>query len=130
VLSRIITKSGVEEAIASIKHQGPAGWAVHRGEILREEFLEPMGISAYRLAVELRVSPPDGNDIVREKRGDYSREGRPAGQVFRDFRAVLAQLQGAFAVHQVKEKLHEERRAIKPLAAQPRRDSEPLSPAR
>jgi addiction module HigA family antidote len=49
----------------SIKNEGPAGWAVHPGEILREEFLEPMGISAYRLAVELHVSPPTVNDIVR-----------------------------------------------------------------
>ena len=79
----------------SIKNEGPAGWAVHPGEILREEFLEPMGISAYRLAVELRVSPPTVNDIVREKR-NYSRDGRPAGQVFRDFRAVLAQFAGCF----------------------------------
>ena len=36
----------------SIKNEGAAGWAVHPGEILREEFLEPMGISAYRLSVE------------------------------------------------------------------------------
>ena len=47
----------------------PGGGAVYPGEILREEFLEPMGISAYRLAVELHVSPPTVNDIVREKRG-------------------------------------------------------------
>jgi addiction module HigA family antidote len=53
----------------SIKNEGPAGWAVHPGEILREEFLEPMNISAYRLAIELHVSPPTVNDIVREKRG-------------------------------------------------------------
>jgi addiction module HigA family antidote len=53
----------------SFKNKGRAGWAVHPGEILREEFLEAMGISAYRLAVELHVSPPTVNDIVREKRG-------------------------------------------------------------
>jgi addiction module HigA family antidote len=28
---------------------------VHPGEILREEFLEPMGISAYRLAKDINV---------------------------------------------------------------------------
>jgi addiction module HigA family antidote len=53
----------------SIKNESAAGWAVHPGEILREEFLEPMNISAYKLSVELRVSPPTVNDIVREKRG-------------------------------------------------------------
>src|SRR4029077_8948768 len=80
----------------NIKNEGPAGWAVHPGEILREEFLEPMGVSAYRLGVELGVSPPTVNDIVREKAGNYSRDDRPAGQVFRDFRAVLAQFAGCF----------------------------------
>ncbi len=50
----------------SIKNESAAGWAVHPGEILREEFLEPMNISAYKLLVELRVSPPTVNDIVRE----------------------------------------------------------------
>ena len=53
----------------SIKNESQAGWTVHPGEILREEFLEPMNISAYRLAMELHVSPPTVNDIVREKRG-------------------------------------------------------------
>jgi antitoxin HigA-1 len=53
----------------SIKNQDLPRWAVHPGEILRSEFLEPMGISAYRLAVELHVSPPTVDDIVREKRG-------------------------------------------------------------
>ena len=53
----------------SLKNDRHAGWAVHPGEILREEFLEAMGISAYRLAVDLHVSPPTINDIVREKRG-------------------------------------------------------------
>jgi hypothetical protein len=36
----------------SIENDGAAGWAVHPGEILREEFLGPMGISPYRLSVE------------------------------------------------------------------------------
>jgi hypothetical protein len=80
----------------SIKNEGPAGWAVHPGEILREEFLEPMGISAYRLAVELHVSPPTVNDIVREKRGIYPRDGGSAGQVFRNLRAVLAEFTRRF----------------------------------
>ena len=30
---------------------------VHPGEILFEEFLEPMGISQYRLAKDISVSP-------------------------------------------------------------------------
>ena len=43
--------------------------AIHPGEILREEFLIPLGLSAHALAVALRVAAPRINDIVREKRG-------------------------------------------------------------
>lgn len=41
---------------------------VHPGEILRDEFLKPMGLSVYRLARALRISRPRLNDIVRGRR--------------------------------------------------------------
>jgi antitoxin HigA-1 len=41
----------------------------HPGRILREEFMEPVGLSAYALAKALSVPLPRVNDIVREKRG-------------------------------------------------------------
>jgi addiction module HigA family antidote len=40
----------------------------HPGRILREEFMEPAGLSAYALAKSLSVPLPRVNDIVREKR--------------------------------------------------------------
>jgi addiction module HigA family antidote len=42
--------------------------AIHPGEILREEFLEPMGISQYRLAKDISVPPRRINEIVHGKR--------------------------------------------------------------
>ena len=41
---------------------------IHPGEILREEYLAPLGISAHALAMALRVPAPRINDIVRERR--------------------------------------------------------------
>ena len=41
---------------------------VHPGETLREDFLKPLGLSANRLAMELRVAVTRINDIVRGKR--------------------------------------------------------------
>ena len=41
---------------------------IHPGEILREEFLVPLGMSAHALALELKVPAPRINDIVRERR--------------------------------------------------------------
>lgn len=38
------------------------------GELLREEFLKPMGISQYRLAKEIGVPPQRIGDIVAGKR--------------------------------------------------------------
>jgi addiction module HigA family antidote len=41
---------------------------IHPGEVLREEFLVPMGLSANALAIGLQVPAPRVNDIVRERR--------------------------------------------------------------
>jgi addiction module HigA family antidote len=41
---------------------------IHPGEILMEEFLEPMGISQYRLAKDISVPPRRINEIVHRKR--------------------------------------------------------------
>lgn len=42
---------------------------VHPGEVLREDYLAPLGISAHALAQALRVPATRINDIVRERRG-------------------------------------------------------------
>ena len=42
---------------------------VHPGEILREDFLVPLGMSANALSKALNVPAPRVNDIVRERRG-------------------------------------------------------------
>ena len=41
---------------------------VHPGEILREEFLTPMGISVYELAHAIKVPRSRANDIARGRR--------------------------------------------------------------
>jgi addiction module HigA family antidote len=41
---------------------------IHPGEILREEYLVPLGMSANALAMALHVPAPRINDIVRERR--------------------------------------------------------------
>ena len=42
---------------------------IHPGEILREEFLAPLGISINRLAREIVVPPGRISEIVNAKRG-------------------------------------------------------------
>lgn len=42
---------------------------IHPGEVLQEDFLEPLGMSANALANKLGVTPARISEIVREKRG-------------------------------------------------------------
>ena len=42
---------------------------IHPGEVLREDFLRPLGMSANALAKALCVAAPRINDVVRERRG-------------------------------------------------------------
>ena len=42
--------------------------AIHPGDILLTEFMEPMGLTSYRLAKELGVPLPRVYDIVKGKR--------------------------------------------------------------
>lgn len=42
---------------------------VHPGEILREEFMKPLGLSMNRMALDLRVPLTRIADIVHERRG-------------------------------------------------------------
>ena len=42
--------------------------AIHPGEILHQEFLDPLGISQYRLAKDTSVPPRRINEIVRGQR--------------------------------------------------------------
>jgi len=47
----------------------PYAFSIHPGEVLLTEFMEPLGLTAYRLAKDLRISAPRVNDLVRGKRG-------------------------------------------------------------
>jgi addiction module HigA family antidote len=42
---------------------------IHPGEILREEYLKPLGITSHALSKLLHVPPARVNEIVRETRG-------------------------------------------------------------
>jgi antitoxin HigA-1 len=41
---------------------------IHPGEVLKEEFLEPLGVSAYRLAKEIRIPQTRLSLILKGKR--------------------------------------------------------------
>ena len=56
---------------------------VHPGEILLGDFLEPMGISQYRLAKSISVPPRRINEIVHGKRAITADTALRLGMFFR-----------------------------------------------
>lgn len=80
----------------TIQRRGPAAWAIHPGEILRTEFLEPMNLSGYRLAKEIAVPAQTINDIVREKRGISADIALRLARFFGTTEEFWMNLQGAY----------------------------------
>src|SRR5271157_3260911 len=60
------TKPGREAAGMEERTRMPP---LHPGEMLREEFMKPLGLSSNALAMELRVPVTRISEIVRERRG-------------------------------------------------------------
>jgi addiction module HigA family antidote len=56
---------------------------IHPGEILKEEFLEPMGISQYRLAKDINVPPRRINEIVHCSRSISANTALRLGRYFK-----------------------------------------------
>lgn len=87
-------------------------FAIHPGEILRTEFMEPLGISAYRLARELHVSAPRVNDIVRGKRAISADTAIRLGKFFGTSAQMWLNLQNDYDLRMAASNLHRE---VKPL---------------
>lgn len=55
---------------------------IHPGEILKEEFLDALKISQYRLAKEINVPPRRINEIIHKKRGITANTALRLGRYF------------------------------------------------
>ncbi len=69
---------------------------IHPGELLREEFLEPMGITTYQLAKDISVPAPRIYDIVAEKRGISADTGLRLSRYFGLNKAYWIRLQARY----------------------------------
>jgi addiction module HigA family antidote len=91
---------------------------IHPGEILRQEYLLPLGISANALACALAITAARVNDIVRERRGITGDTALRLARYFGTDAQSWLNLQSAYelrlaAIHAGKTI----KRQIKPLAA-------------
>jgi addiction module HigA family antidote len=80
---------------------------VHPGEILREEFLHPVGLSASALAVALQVPAPRINDIVREQRGITADTAVRLSAFFGNSASFWLGLQADYDAKRARENLHD-----------------------
>ena len=98
-----------------VARTGTPNWKVHPGEILREEFLKPMGLSAYELAKRLLVPAPRINDIVLERRGVTADTAVRLSRFFRTTEQFWLNLQDAYEVSCVKAERGAELDRIEPM---------------
>jgi antitoxin HigA-1 len=90
------------------------------GDVLRSEFMEPLGLSANALSIKLRVPAPRINDIVRGKRAISSETALRLARFFRNSAHFWLNLQIAYDL----------RVAIAESGEQIEREIEPLPPSR
>ena len=83
-------------------------WTLHPGEILREEYLKPLGLTPYRLARELHVPPPRINDIVLEKRAISADTAVRLAKFFGTSEQFWLGMQADHDAHKAKKRLHKE----------------------
>jgi antitoxin HigA-1 len=78
---------------------------IHPGEILQAEFLEPFGISQYRLAQEVGVLPRRINEIVHGQRGITANTALRLARYFGTSERFWTNLQSAYDLEVERERL-------------------------
>jgi addiction module HigA family antidote len=91
---------------------------IHPGEILREEFMKPRGLSQNGLARTLNVPPRRVNEIVLEKRGISADTALRLARYFGTSAEMWAGLQADYDLRLARyQKQNEIERDVAPLAA-------------
>ena len=91
---------------------------VHPGEVLREDYLVPLEMSANALAKALNVPAPRVNDIVRERRGVSADTARRLARYFGGDARSWLNLQAAYDLRVAElENARRIEREVKPAAA-------------
>lgn len=104
---------------------------LHPGEMLREEFMKPLGLSANALAMELRVPVTRVSEIVRERRGITADTALRLGRYFNMPPEFWMGLQVDFdlesAADALADRLREEIRPRQPNAAHPKENARAIA---
>lgn len=88
---------------------------IHPGEVLQEEFLKPMDISAYRLAKETFIPQTRISEIVRGKRRITADTALRLSKYFGTSAKFWLGLQDDYDLEEEKREKEEELNEIKPI---------------
>ena len=89
---------------------------VHPGEILREEFMVPLGLTLNRVAMDLRVPVTRIADIVNEKRGITADTALRFARYFRNSPTFWMNLQTRYDLEVAKDEIaYKVERDVRPL---------------
>lgn len=80
-------------------------FSVHPGEILQEEFLRPLGMSQYRLAKDIAVSPRRINEIIMGKRSISADTALRLARYFGNSAKFWMNLQGQYDLDSENERI-------------------------
>jgi addiction module HigA family antidote len=91
---------------------------IHPGEILRADFMEPLGLSMNRLALDLRVPVTRIAEIVHERRGITPDTALRLARYFNTSAGFWMNLQTAYDLEIAGDKLaHTIKREVRPVSA-------------
>jgi antitoxin HigA-1 len=89
---------------------------IHPCEVLREDFMEPLGLSANRLAMELRVPVTRIADLLRERRAITPDTALRLGRFFNTTARYWLNLQAACDLESAEGELRDEiERDVRPM---------------
>jgi len=99
------------------------------GEILREDFLEPMGITAYKLAKDTNIDQTRISEIINGKRAISVDTALRLGKFFGVSAEFWMNLQNQYDLYEKKEILQKELQKIKTFVFKESKESKDLKKA-
>lgn len=88
---------------------------IHPGEVLMQEYLEPLGITQHRLAVAIGVPPRRINEIVHGKRRISADTALRLARYFGTTERFWLNLQGRYDLEAERDRLATTLQGIEPL---------------
>ena len=85
---------------------------IHPGEVLQDEFLKPMGVSAYKLAKGIGVSQPTIGAILKKERGVTADMALLLGKFLGTSAEFWTNLQGHYSLELARDRMRSRLAAI------------------